>query len=285
MSWFQANNAETLLRALFPEDFSRQAAVPELPRDIEQQLNPPSSSSSSLRSLSLDSPEYSSLLFNFHEGSFIPDPLKEIAAAIDPSPQTLANTAPAATAGITVPQALQALARISNLQFPIPRHEHDALTKAFLAVISPPSSSTSSPQKQQNLCEDRNPTNPRDSAFRRYAPALRPKGQVKPIARRYSMTKRAIVYFRNLDLVRVRQRLQAAATGHRPTGTQLHHMMAERRRREKLKESLQALKALLPPGTKVTILISHPQANDLLIDLLAIYSNATRSNLRVSIRF
>lgn len=37
----------------------------------------------------------------------------------------------------------------------------------------------------------------------------------------------------------------------RSSSTQLHHMISERKRREKLNESFEALRALLPPGIKV----------------------------------
>lgn len=252
------DNAETLLWTLLPEDVSSQVAVQELPRDIEQQPNPPSSSSS-LRLLSVDGPEHSSPLFNIQGSSLIPDPLKEIAAAGTDQqaalPRTLATTAPTTT----IPEQLQdieAFGGISNLRLPIPRNiEHEALTKAFLAVMSSPSSSTSSSQQQQhlqNLPGGSNGANPRGSAFRRYSTALLPMLQMKPITRRHdSMIKRGITYFRNLNLMRDQLRLQAAVTGNHAMATRLHHVMSERKRREKLKESLHALKALLPPGTKV----------------------------------
>jgi hypothetical protein len=35
------------------------------------------------------------------------------------------------------------------------------------------------------------------------------------------------------------------------TASQLHHMISERRRRERLNDSFQSLRALLPPGSKV----------------------------------
>lgn len=242
-----------MVRALFLEDFSRQAlAEPEPPLVIEQQLNPPPSSSSSLRSLSMDSPEYSSLLFNIpgRSSSLIPDSLKEVDDPIDP----LATSAPA----ITIPQQLQALqplSRLSNLGFPVPGSEHETLTKAFLAVISSPSSSTSSSQQQQNFPGSSHRATARDSAFRRYSSGLPPvAAQMKQgNRRRDSMMKRALAFFQNLNQMRARQRAQAPGlVGSRPTtSTQLHHMMSERKRREKLNESLQALKVLLPPGTKV----------------------------------
>jgi hypothetical protein len=36
-----------------------------------------------------------------------------------------------------------------------------------------------------------------------------------------------------------------------PTSSQLNHMISERRRRERLNESFEALRGLLPPGSKV----------------------------------
>jgi hypothetical protein len=41
-----------------------------------------------------------------------------------------------------------------------------------------------------------------------------------------------------------------------PTSSQLHHMISERRRRERLNESFETLRALLPPGSKV---VQHNQ--------------------------
>lgn len=46
-------------------------------------------------------------------------------------------------------------------------------------------------------------------------------------------------------------RIQGQVQGTRPmSSTQLHHMISERKRREKLNDSFQALRSLLPPGTK-----------------------------------
>jgi hypothetical protein len=64
---------------------------------------------------------------------------------------------------------------------------------------------------------------------------------------------------RHQDLAEARQHEDAAAAAAQPppptqqqhTSSQLHHMFSERRRRERLNESFQTLRALLPPGTKV----------------------------------
>jgi hypothetical protein len=64
---------------------------------------------------------------------------------------------------------------------------------------------------------------------------------------------------RHRELAEARQHEDAAAAAAQPppptqqqhTSSQLHHMFSERRRRERLNESFQTLRALLPPGTKV----------------------------------
>ncbi|KAL0337275.1 UNVERIFIED_CONTAM: putative transcription factor [Sesamum calycinum] len=48
----------------------------------------------------------------------------------------------------------------------------------------------------------------------------------------------------------MRKRQELQTQGNRPTSTQMHHMISERRRREKLNESFQVLRSLLPPGSK-----------------------------------
>ncbi|KAL0374504.1 UNVERIFIED_CONTAM: putative transcription factor [Sesamum radiatum] len=118
------------------------------------------------------------------------------------------------------------------------------MTKAILAVLSSPSSTSSSCQQQ--IAPNLPPISRSPTAFRAY-----PSAALTPAAarssRKHSMFKRAVSFFRNLNLRR-RQELQIQ--GNRPTTTQLHHMISERRRREKLNESFQILRSLLPPGSK-----------------------------------
>ena len=66
------------------------------------------------------------------------------------------------------------------------------------------------------------------------------------------------VAMRDRELAAARQQEDAAAAQPPPapaspqhTSSQLHHMISERRRRERLNESFQTLRALLPPGSKV----------------------------------
>ena len=221
---------QTALRSLFPEEFSRQS------QQIDQ--NPPSSSSSSLRSLSTGSPEYSSLILSIPgtSQSHFPERLGGV-----PTVPPLSNTA-------TSPhqQAIQALAQVTPTQiFPTPEIEHDALMRAILNVISQPSHQH---QAQQNLPYNISVVHPETSAFKSYRSDIAPNitSQMGSNIRRQSLLKRSFAFFRSLNFMRMRG-IQAT----RPTNTQLHHMIAERRRREKLNDNFQALRALLPPGTKV----------------------------------
>ncbi|KAG8376156.1 hypothetical protein BUALT_Bualt09G0033900 [Buddleja alternifolia] len=218
---------EMEMKKLFPLDFSRQA-----PTDQNQ---PPSSSSSSLRSLSTESNEYAPLLFNIPTTSFIQEPPKETLIGSKPLlDETLIRSSLPIT---TNPhnQPVNSLNQIRNIRFPTIECEDAAMTKAILAVLSSPSTSSSS-QQSQNL--------PKPTAFRSYQAALR---LVSATTRKHNMFKRSVLFFRNLNMRR-RQELQIQ--GNRPTTTQLHHMISERRRREKLNESFQILRSLLPPGSK-----------------------------------
>ncbi|KAK2989659.1 hypothetical protein RJ640_021579 [Escallonia rubra] len=228
-------NLEMELRNWFPEDFAQ-----ALPRELSQSMdqNRPSSSSSSLRSLSMGSPEPSSFLFNIPSTSYIQEAPKEaqIEQALRPT-STTTRTIPSSP----VQQAIQALSQIRNVQFPTIEGEDAAMTRAMLTVISssssPPSSSSSQSQQSQNA-----------SAFKSYrsTSALAPITPMTTRARRENMLKRSITFLSTLNLMRNQGQIQ----GTRPTSTQLHHMISERRRREKLNESFQALRSLLPPGSK-----------------------------------
>ncbi|KAI9192759.1 hypothetical protein LWI28_027447 [Acer negundo] len=228
-------NMEMEIRNLFPvQDSARDQLSLPLPTD----MNIPSSSSSSLRSLSMDSPESSSLIFNIPRTTHqLPETLKEI-------PSILPPIVPTTTIPSPPQQARQAFAQIRNLQLPTPENEDAVIARAILAVLtaSSPSSSTSSSHQQSK---------PKASAFKNYNLGLSPStSQMKPssstsLRGSLSMPKRAISYYKRLNNTRREHTLSS-----RPTSTQLHHMMSERKRREKLNESFQALRSLLPPGTK-----------------------------------
>ncbi|XP_042054939.1 putative transcription factor bHLH041 [Salvia splendens] len=187
---------------------------------------PPSSSSSSLLSVSVDSPEYPPLLFNIPTTTTSPPP------PFLPQ-ETLIREPPTTTTADAHDQTRQMLSQFRNAHFPSIECEDAAMTNAILAVLSSPSTSTSShrPPRTPNV----------STAFRAYQPN-------SPAPRRGAATapsrfKRAVMFFKNLSL---RNRHDQFL----PTATQLHHMISERKRREKLNESFQILRSFLPPGTK-----------------------------------
>ncbi|XP_020549338.1 putative transcription factor bHLH041 isoform X2 [Sesamum indicum] len=215
---------EMELKSWFPVDFSRQKAPTELPQPTSQDR--PSTSSSLLRSLSVDSSEYS-LLFNVQTSSFITKTPQAVPALISTSPHHHS-------------QAENALSQIRNIQFPTIESENAAMTKAILAVLSSPSTSSSS---NTNLPPVSPAGDHGPAAFRRYRSGLAP---VAATSQKHNMFKRSISFFRNLNM----RRRQEFLIQDRPTSTQMHHMISERRRREKLNESFQVLRSLLPPGSK-----------------------------------
>ncbi|KAJ7979339.1 Basic helix loop helix (BHLH) DNA-binding family protein [Quillaja saponaria] len=229
------------LRNLFPEDFSRQTQ-----HGIDQ--NPPSSSSS----LSMDSPEYSSLLFNIPSTTRIPaEALIEVIPTISTTMQHPVAASTIATSSTPHQlQAIEAFSQIGNVQFPTTESEHAAITNAILAVLSSTSAASTSHQvlpSQQNFPSTRL-VNSEAGAFKSYSSASLGLNTSQLRAKRHSqsMFKRSIAFFGSLNQMRFQGHLQAT----RPTSTQLHHMISERRRREKLNDNFQALRQLLPPETK-----------------------------------
>ncbi|KAH9763026.1 putative transcription factor bHLH041 [Citrus sinensis] len=255
-------NMEMEMRSLFQEDFKdQQSPAAAGGRPIQ------SSSSSSLRSLSMDSPsEYSSLLFNIPTSSHLSETLIDVVPNLQPLTTTTTaastSTSISTTAGNTrtntslqqAQQAMEAFAQLQNIQLPIIQEtEQDAMTRAILAVLtSPTSSSSSSQQQQQQQQQQEQPQQhlapPKASAFKNYNLVLAPTSNIRAISafRGQSILKRTISYYRRLNIAR----REYTAGPSRPTSTQLHHMISERKRREKLNESFHALRSLLPPGTK-----------------------------------
>ncbi|CAL5438015.1 unnamed protein product [Camellia sinensis] len=237
-------NLEMEMKNWFKEDFSRPVRPPiELPPHPTDQ-NRPSSSSSSLRSLSTDSPEPSPFLFNIPSTSYLPEPPMESNIEQALRPISTSSISP-------LEHTTQAFRHILNPQFPSQQesNEASAMAKAFLTVISSsasPSSSSSSHQRLPQTVPPNYPLSQKTGAFKSYRSSL---GALTPLtarARRQNLQKRAISFFRTLSLMKIQERVQ----GTRPTSTQLHHMISERKRREKLNDSFQALRSLLPPGTK-----------------------------------
>ncbi|GLT79096.1 hypothetical protein SLA2020_506010 [Shorea laevis] len=250
-------NIEMRMRDFFPEDFLQSPPPPppglgELPQQLTVDPNPTravSSSSSSLRSLSTGSPD-SSLIFNIPSSSQIATETAGRSSSLPP----ISTRTTAAAATNPHHQAMQTLSQIRTIPLPSLESEHATMTQAFLAVLTSPSSSstpTSHHRPQQNLPYNYQ-LNPKASAFKRYAtPAsLAPTTpQMRAGLRKQNILNRSILFYRSLHVGR-RQLVLGSGAGSRPSSTQLHHMMSERKRREKLNESFQALRSLLPPGTK-----------------------------------
>ncbi|CAH8338082.1 unnamed protein product [Eruca vesicaria subsp. sativa] len=229
---------EESLRDWFPEDFSRKTSP--VSSDYLRPPHPPSSSSSSLRSL--DSPqnasEYSSLLF-----PLIPKPSTTTDAVNVPLNPLLAPATTATTTSMIHQQQQEPL-------FCNRERDEEAMAQAILAVLTASSSpsTSSSPQLKG-----------RATAFKRYHCMISGGRAPQPPSsvRRQNMMKRAISFYNSLNFDR-RERFSTGGgggdgiggSGRGPTATQLHHMISERKRREKLNESFQALRSLLPHGTK-----------------------------------
>ncbi|XVF88768.1 hypothetical protein PTKIN_Ptkin19aG0078200 [Pterospermum kingtungense] len=229
-------NMEMEMRTFFPEDFSTQLSPvgDQLPQPTDP--NRPSSSSSSLRSLSTAGSPDSSLIFTIPSASHAETTPSSLQPNINDPHQ----------------QAMQALSEMrTNIQLPTLESENAAMTRAILAVLTSPSSSSSStvppslhPQQSQSLPYNYQ-LNHKASAFKRYSSLLgAPRTPVRATLRAQSMLKQAILFYSKLNLARREQLLRS-----RPSN-QLQHMISERKRREKLNESFHALRSLLPSGTK-----------------------------------
>ncbi|XP_008793239.3 putative transcription factor bHLH041 isoform X2 [Phoenix dactylifera] len=196
----------------------------------------PSSSSSSFRSLSVGSPEYSSLLLTKAGAHFMPREVGGEQALLVPPHQM---------------SIMQGYSRHRNVQLPTPADDDAAITRAMLAAISSPSTSSSPPPlfNYQSPRQDQAQQSRRSrpvGAFEPYNPALAPDVGRNPAVHGQKMVKTAVSILRRIYQMRYERRMQEPRTA----SNQLHHMISERRRREKLNESFHALRMLLPPCTK-----------------------------------
>ncbi|XP_073298179.1 putative transcription factor bHLH041 [Primulina huaijiensis] len=240
---------EMEMKNLFPMHFSRELVTHPQPADPIQ----PSSSSSSLRSLSFDSPEYSPQVFSIPSTSAVQaEPAKLKQAVIQESSFPFVGNAPkpvnlAPNTSYDPHQlTIQALRQIRYTKFPTIESEDDAIQKAILAVLSSPSSTNSSSTSQQNPLNlpSISPVKNRPTAFQRYTNSLAPSASMN---HKQNTLRRAVVFFRNLSM---RRRQENQTQENRPPATRLHHMISERKRREKLNEVFQVLRSLVPAGSK-----------------------------------
>ncbi|KAL2960721.1 hypothetical protein AAZX31_17G052600 [Glycine max] len=252
---------QTTLKNLFPQDFY-------IHSQSTTDQNPPlssSSSSSSFMSLSTGRPDQcsSSLLLSSIPGT-----------SQYHFPQTLPTQTQTQTQTSPQYQALDLVPVIPSY-FPTPEGEHEAIVKAFISVMSSSSTSTSQQhQPHQIVPKYTSVVHPGATAFNKCRPdTLNPNitPQLGSNFRSQSLQKRSFEFFRNLNnLTRMRERVTQPAP--RPISTQhqyQQHTISERRRREKLNENFQALRTLLPPGTKknkATILTTATETMRSLMD-------------------
>ncbi|XP_062229078.1 putative transcription factor bHLH041 isoform X2 [Phragmites australis] len=255
----------------------------------------PSSSSSSLPSLSIESPEYSSLIHSM---------ATTVAAATEPSSQErqLLPLQPA----VQLPGLLAPV--YGHAPFPSAEATDAAMAQAILAVISssaPPAPTTTAtpPLSPPWLARHRaQRSSPRrgTGAFKAYNAALSPRARPRPRpgAPGQRMIKTALALmvsvhmataqsrlYRELAAARQQEHVAAAKSEPplppQPTSSQLHHMISERRRRERLNESFQTLRALLPPGSKKDQATVLANATEYMNKLIAQVSNLEENNRRL----
>lgn len=230
------------MKNLFPQDFSLQVVPRDLTDQPTDQTVPPSFSPSSMISM-----------LPIHSSSTAPSPFINVASTShNPNPTLQQPLAPGliisspSTNYAFQESTMDTLNQIRNVNFPTIESEDAAITQAILAVISSstspsPTSSASSPQPQQ-----RNYT----SAFKSYTRSVfAPTSQITKRVHRPNMLKLAVEFIKTASgLMRGQERNQI---GSRSASNQLQHMIKERKRRERLNQNFEALRSLLPPGSKV----------------------------------
>ncbi|KAK1313996.1 hypothetical protein QJS10_CPA06g01080 [Acorus calamus] len=196
----------------------------------------PSSSSSSLRSLSVGSPENSSLFLTMPNASYL-------------HRETMKADTLTEQANLQPQLPMQPFNQIQGAQFLNPMNDDAIIANAMLAVIT--SASSSSPGHQQTQKRSSNAQQQyqtrHSGSFRPYVAALAPKVELKPNQSGQKMLKAAFEILKRMNLMKIEAQMQGSTS--RSTGNQLH-MISERKRREKLNESFHSLRLLLPPGSK-----------------------------------
>ncbi|XP_042434593.1 putative transcription factor bHLH041 isoform X2 [Zingiber officinale] len=139
---------------------------------------------------------------------------------------------------------------------------NEAVTRAMLAVICKASPSSPPPkllyhqllqqqqQQQQQQHQQQHQGYRSKSGFMVYDRNLAQeleKSVSNKLGGGQKMIKAGIEILRRVSAMRMEAQLQEQS---RPTNNQLHHMISERKRREKLNEYFHALRLLLPPGSK-----------------------------------
>lgn len=223
------------MKNLFPQDFSLQVVPRDLITQPTDQTVPLSFSPSSMIPLPI------------HSSSTAPSSFINVASTShNPNPTLQQPLAPGLiSTDYAFQETIETLNQIRNVNFPTIESEDAAITQAILAVISSstspsPTSSASSPQPRQRST----------SAFKSYRRSvLAPSSQTTKRVHRPNMLKLAVEFIKSTStLMRGQERIQI---GSRSGSNQLQHMIKERKRRERLNQNFEALRSLLPPGSKV----------------------------------
>ncbi|PKU77614.1 Putative transcription factor bHLH041 [Dendrobium catenatum] len=190
-----------------------------------------SSSTSSLKSLSVGSPEYTSfILSNPATDQSGSDQAFKLGKALTPHHQI----------------NMDSYNLYRNILLPSPQSDDDALTRAILAVLSASSQKDLQQQEESRVTQASSSFQPFGSISASFEPNLRLQGQ--------RMIKKSISLLRKMYSLK---HAEARRQERLPISSKLHHVMAERKRRVRINESLRDLRMLLPPGSKkdyVTVL-------------------------------
>jgi len=259
---------ESTLQQVFSEDFFQQSLLEEL-----LQLPPtrPSSPSSSLPSVSVGSP-----------AADVSTSLQRT-VAVAPAPSSVERQAapPVAPPPPRPPLPFVRHGGPGHVCFPSAEADDAAMAQAMLDVISassssalptPPSTATAPPPPPPGN-HHRARRWGAATEFRAYNAALAPRAPWRPPgAPGQRMIKMGISILRRMHMLRLsRERTGGTTTMAQrgqegeddpsspavPSSSQLNHMISERRRRERLNESFEALRGLLPPGSKVNKLPNY----------------------------
>ncbi|KAK3130685.1 hypothetical protein QOZ80_6BG0496630 [Eleusine coracana subsp. coracana] len=265
---------------------------------LEELMQMTSSSSSSMPSLSIGSPEYSSLIRSMTTTSTATEP----SSSSHVRPMQPAVQLP----GLLMPPVYGYGGHAPQF---VPSSDADdaAMAQAMLAVIASSSSSSAPPpppmtapppwlarhRAQAHQQRSSSPRRGRAGAFKAYSAALSPRARRRPGAPGQRMVKTAIalmvsvhVAMRDRELARQQHEdvvaaAQAQPPPAQPTSSQVHHMISERRRRERLNESFQTLRALLPPRSKKDKATVLAHTTEYMNKLIAEVSDLEEKNRRL----
>ncbi|PKA63643.1 Putative transcription factor bHLH041 [Apostasia shenzhenica] len=195
------------------------------------------------------------------------------------------SASPQSNIMINTPAVPETLSPYSLFQHKLPSPQRDdlELARAMLAVISctsssssssPSSSSSSRPIYYQNI-----------TAFERYSGSNFSSAIFEGNSglKGQRMLKKGISFLRKIYSLKLEE---ASFHRHeaRPSSSQLHHVISERQRREKLSESFQALRMLLPPGSKKDKASVLSKTKDYLKSLKAQINDLEERNRRLEMQ-